>query len=169
MRRLAAAAAALTVAACGTTPTGDVTIEAGAPPSSTTSTSHRPQAADPTFVDWDGVARIHAHQQAAARAARSRPRPAAPVAGPAGTGETRRVSSTAHCLTGTTASGVPARWGTAAMNGVPLGSVWRVHGGGTYVITDRIGHSSGFDIAMPGDCAAAGAYGRRTITVGRIG
>ena len=169
MKRLAAAAAALTVAACGTTPSTDVIVEAGAP-SSTTSTSHRPQAADPTFVDWDGVARIHAHQQAGARAARSRPRPAAANASAprAGTGDTRVVSSTAYCLTGTMANGQRAHYGAVAMNGVPLASVWRVHGGGTYVVADRIGHSSGFDIAMPGDCAAAIRYGRRTITIERV-
>jgi 3D (Asp-Asp-Asp) domain-containing protein len=55
------------------------------------------------------------------------------------------------------------------MNGVPLGSRWRVSGGGTYTVTDRIGHGSGFDVAMPGDCAAARLYGRRTVTVTRVG
>ena len=59
--------------ACADTPTNE-TVTAGP---TTTSTSHRPQPADPTYVDWDGVARIHAAQQDAARAARSRPRPAA--------------------------------------------------------------------------------------------
>ncbi|CAN5849512.1 hypothetical protein BH23ACT12_BH23ACT12_23210 [soil metagenome] len=79
------------------------------------------------------------------------------------------MSSTAYCLTGRMASGRFVYPGAAAMNGVPLGSRYRVldgpRAGSTFVIEDRIGHSSGFDIAYPGNCGAARAYGRRTISI----
>lgn len=85
-------------------------------------------------------------------------------------GDVRNVTSTAYCLTGTMANGQPTHHGAAAMNGVPLGSQWEVVGTDhVYTVADRIGHGSQFDIAMPGDCAAARAYGRRTITVRRVG
>lgn len=80
-----------------------------------------------------------------------------------------RVESTAYCLTGTMASGKPVYEGAAAMNGVPLGSKYQVvdgpEAGKIYTIEDRIGHSSEFDIAFPGDCEAAMQYGRRTINI----
>lgn len=70
------------------------------------------------------------------------------------------------------ASGRNTYWGAAAMNGVPLGSRFKVldgpRAGATLVIEDRIGHSSGFDIAYPGDCGAARQYGRRTISVQQV-
>lgn len=81
----------------------------------------------------------------------------------------RTVSSTAYCLTGTMANGQRVFRGAVAMNGVPLGSRWRIVGGGTFVVADRIGHGSGFDIAMPGDCDGARRYGRRTVTIERVG
>jgi hypothetical protein len=84
----------------------------------------------------------------------------------------RRVVSTGYCLDGPTASGVAAGPGMAAMNGVALGSRWQVvdgpFGGATLEVTDRIGHSTEFDIWFD-DCAEARAYGRRTITIERVG
>jgi 3D (Asp-Asp-Asp) domain-containing protein len=54
------------------------------------------------------------------------------------------------------------------MNGVPFGSVWEnVATGQRYVVKDRIGHSSQFDIWM-GSCAHARGYGRRVITIRRV-
>lgn len=83
-----------------------------------------------------------------------------------------QVESTAYCLTGTMASGKPVYEGAAAMNGVPLGSKYRVvdgpEAGKIYTIEDRIGHSSEFDIAFPGDCEAAMQYGRRTINIAPV-
>ena len=101
------------------------------------------------------------------------PAPAPPVAtrNPSSGGATRRVTSTGYCLEGTTASGVPVGTGMVAMNGVALGSRWRIHdgpyAGTTLEVTDRIGHSTEFDIWFD-DCADAMAYGRRTITVERV-
>lgn len=84
-------------------------------------------------------------------------------------GETRRVASTAYCLTGTMANGQRVYSGAVAMNGVPMGSRWEVVGTGrVYTVADRIGHGSQFDIAMPGNCAAARGYGRRFITIRRV-
>jgi hypothetical protein len=81
----------------------------------------------------------------------------------------RRVSSTAYCLTGTMASGRRVYSGAAAMNGTPLGSRYEVldgpRAGETFVVEDRIGHGSAFDIAYPGDCRGAYGYGRRTISI----
>jgi hypothetical protein len=97
---------------------------------------------------------------------------AAPSSPGDGAARTRRVVSTGYCLEGTTASGVAAGPGMVAMNGVRLGSTWRIVdgplGGTTLEVTDRIGHSTDFDIWFD-DCAAATAYGRRTITVERVG
>lgn len=87
-------------------------------------------------------------------------------------GTTRQVSSTGYCLTGITASGVRVGHGQAAMNGVPLGTVWRVIGGPrdgeVFEVTDRIGHGTDFDIWFP-SCDAAIQYGRRAVTVELIG
>jgi 3D (Asp-Asp-Asp) domain-containing protein len=139
-----------------------------------------PEPADPTAVDWEGLSRIPATTTTAldqqrvtsrrsSRGAASRTGiPAARAGAATPDGDERVVTSTAYCLTGRTASGAPARAGMAAMNGVPLGSRWQVDGGGVFVIADRIGHGSQFDIAMPGDCDAARRYGRRTITVRRV-
>lgn len=81
------------------------------------------------------------------------------------------MDSTAYCLTGIMASGQPVYEGAAAMNDVPLGTQYRVidgpRAGEVFTIEDRIGHSSEFDIAYPGDCDAAIRYGRRTINIAR--
>ena len=81
----------------------------------------------------------------------------------------RRVSSTAYCLTGTMASGRRVYRGAVAMNGTPLGSRYQVldgpRAGETFVVEDRIGYGSAFDIAYPGDCGGAYSYGRRTISI----
>lgn len=81
--RLAIAMTALAAYGCGDQP--DTTIvEAGA--GTTTTEHHNPQAADPTYADWDGLARL---TTTTARAARSRPRPAGQSSQtlPAGTGD----------------------------------------------------------------------------------
>ena len=87
-------------------------------------------------------------------------------------GAIRTVNSTAYCETGTMASGKRVYWGAVAMNGVPFGSRWLVHdgpmAGSTLVVEDRIGHSSQFEVAMPGNCQAARNYGRRTVRVERV-
>lgn len=109
---------------------------------------------------------------AAAPAARPAPAPAPAPAPVRSSAPVRTVSSTAYCLTGRMASGRFTYYGAAAMNGVPLGSRYQVlsgpRAGTTLVVEDRIGHSSGFDIAYPGNCGAARSYGRRTITIQQV-
>ena len=104
------------------------------------------------------------------RAPTTTPRVRSAASNPAG--RTRRVVSTGYCLDGVTSSGATVGPGMVAMNGVALGSRWLVHDGpfdgATLEVTDRIGHSTEFDIWFD-DCADAVAYGRRTITVERVG
>jgi hypothetical protein len=87
-------------------------------------------------------------------------------------GSSRRVISTAYCHTGVMASGKRTYVGAAAMNGAPLGTSYQVldgpRAGETFVIEDRIGGGSSFDIAYPGNCEGARRYGRRSIFIRRV-
>lgn len=80
----------------------------------------------------------------------------------------RLVSSTGYCLDGQTADGGEVGPGGVAMNGVPLGSRWRVVdgslAGSVLTVNDRIGRGSDFDVWFD-DCDDASAYGRQVITV----
>lgn len=75
------------------------------------------------------------------------------------------VSSTGYCLRGTMADGTYTRAGSAAHNGVPLGTrIWvrpAVLGRHRWTVRDRIGWGTQLDFWMP-SCAQAIAYGRRT-------
>lgn len=76
------------------------------------------------------------------------------------------VSATAYCLTGTMANGEPAYDGAVASNLWPLGTELYVHElERTFTVADRVGHSSELDVAMPGRCGEAVAFGRRSLTV----
>jgi 3D (Asp-Asp-Asp) domain-containing protein len=83
-----------------------------------------------------------------------------------------RVESTAYCLTGYMANGQRTHTGAAAMNGVPLGTKFRIRTGPlkgeVMVVKDRVGSGSDFDIAMPDRCSRAYRYGRRTINIRRV-
>jgi Ni/Co efflux regulator RcnB len=83
-----------------------------------------------------------------------------------------RVESTAYCLDGYMANGQRAHTGAVAMNGVPLGTKFRIRSGplegDVVVVKDRVGYGSEFDIAMPDRCRAAYRYGRRVINIRRI-
>lgn len=92
--------------------------------------------------------------------------------------ERRQVASTAYCETGTMANGERTYDGAVAMGTKknpepPFGTRFRVlsgpFAGRTLTVADRIGHGSQFDIAMPGRCPAALEYGRKQITVERVG
>ena len=97
------------------------------------------------------------------------PAPAPAPARAQSTGNTMTVSATGYCGGGTTASGESAHDGGVAMNAAPLGSTWRVVGGGaTYTVNDRIGHGSDFDIYFS-SCGAANAFGRQTLTIEQVG
>jgi hypothetical protein len=80
----------------------------------------------------------------------------------------RRANTTAYCLRGTMADGTYTRPGSAAHNGLRLGTRIRLVGaqagpGGRrrYVIRDRIGHGTELDL-WTGSCGAAIRFGRRT-------
>ena len=83
-----------------------------------------------------------------------------------------RVESTAYCLNGYMANGQRTHTGAAAMNGVPLGTKFRVRSGplqgSVLTVKDRVGYGSDFDIAMPDACRQAYNYGRRTINIRRV-
>lgn len=83
-----------------------------------------------------------------------------------------RVHSTAYCLSGRMANGQYAHRGAAAMNGVPLGTRFRVMTGPLrgkiLTVKDRVGHGSEFDVAMPNNCSSARRYGRRTVNLRRV-
>jgi hypothetical protein len=83
------------------------------------------------------------------------------------------VESSAFCLRGTTASGVPAGPGIAAWGPAPMGSIWRlINGplaGQIVVIADRSApaYRHRLDVWFA-SCPAAIQYGRRQITVERL-
>lgn len=78
------------------------------------------------------------------------------------------VQSTAYCDQGTMADGTYTRAGSVAMNMVRLGTRVRVNRSPTglryHTVRDRIGWGSQLDFWVP-NCAAARAWGRRTVTV----
>ncbi|MBW3591580.1 MAG: hypothetical protein KY393_07025 [Actinobacteria bacterium] len=146
---------------------GDIT----AAPSSGTRSAPRTQQSAPAPQQQSAPA---PQQQSAPQTQQAAPAPqqqSAPAPQSA-SGPSRTVHSTAYCLTGTMASGKRVYEGAAAMNGVPLGSRYRVlsgpAAGRSFTIEDRIGSGSQFDIAYPGNCGAARQYGRRTISVERM-
>lgn len=81
------------------------------------------------------------------------------------------MSSTAYCLTGRMASGKRVYRGAVASNDYPLGTRLRVSdspwGAGVFTVEDRIGHGTQLDFSMPGDCAGARRWGRRTVVEAR--
>lgn len=82
------------------------------------------------------------------------------------------MRSTSYCETGRMANGEYTYWGAVAM-AEPFGSRWLVLSGpltgGVFTAKDHFGHGTDFDIAMPGECGRARAYGLRVIQVVRVG
>ena len=78
--------------------------------------------------------------------------------------------STAYCLSGTMADGSAVRAGSVAHNGYPLGTRITVsppfYGRRRFVVRDRIGYGTELDFWV-GSCAAARAWGRRSVSVRR--
>jgi 3D (Asp-Asp-Asp) domain-containing protein len=78
------------------------------------------------------------------------------------------VSSTAYCLRGTMANGLPVRYGAVAMNMVPLGTrIWVSRsptGLRRHTVMDRIGWGTQLDFWVP-SCARAVQWGRRRVRV----
>lgn len=71
-----------------------------------------------------------------------------------------------YCLTGTMADGQPTHSGAVATldRSIPFGTRVSIPGLGTFVVEDRIGYGSDFDVWTP-SCATATSWGRRTLTV----
>lgn len=159
MKRLALAGA-LALTACGH-PAVDV-APATTTTSSTTTTSTTtstvlvtPSRPDPARTTTTRVSRSAA-----------RPRPSVSSRAPVAAAGSTHLSSTAYCETGLTASGQHPYFGSAAGNRWPFGTrLHIVELGRDVIINDRIGRGSELDIAFPGNCPAARAYGRRTITI----
>jgi 3D (Asp-Asp-Asp) domain-containing protein len=80
----------------------------------------------------------------------------------------RMISSTGYCETGRMANGQIAHEGAVSSHVLPRGSRWRVLSGpyaGAVLVVEDTGPLATFDIAMPGRCAQAIDYGRRTIEI----
>jgi 3D (Asp-Asp-Asp) domain-containing protein len=81
------------------------------------------------------------------------------------------TTSTAYCLNGTMADGSWTRAGSAAHNGVALGTRIYVKpavlGRRRWIVRDRIGWGTELDFWMP-TCGQAVAYGRRVVDM-RVG
>ena len=122
-------------------------------------------------ADWDSSVDVGRELRSAPNYSPSVRREAPARASQASSGA-RAVTSTAYCHTGAMASGKAAYSGAAAMNGTPLGSRYQVlsgpRAGETFVVEDRIGGGSQFDIAYPGNCSGARMYGRRVISIRQI-
>jgi peptidoglycan hydrolase CwlO-like protein len=86
---------------------------------------------------------------------------------PAGGGSSFTAESTAYCLGGTTATGMPVGRGIIAVdpNVIPLGSRVHVSGYGDAIAADTGGaiHGNIVDVWLP--CGEAYAWGRRTVTI----
>jgi 3D (Asp-Asp-Asp) domain-containing protein len=100
--------------------------------------------------------------------------PAATVAFPAATRSTQAsgravtLVSTGYCLSGRTATGIPAGWGVAAVDPgvIPLGTQLTIPGYGEAVAADTGGSIVGgrIDLWFP-SCAQAGGWGSRSVTI----
>jgi 3D (Asp-Asp-Asp) domain-containing protein len=87
---------------------------------------------------------------------------------PAGAPGTLTVVTTGYCLTGRTATGIPAGWGVAAVDPtvIPLGTRMDVPGYGEAIAADTGGAISGgrIDLWFP-SCARAGGWGTRSVRI----
>ena len=127
-------------------------------------------------LDAEQVMRFEAEARAAeARAERlTRTPPAAVLASPVdvrttqASGSTISLVSTGYCLSGRTATGVPAGWGVAAVDPrvIPLGTHLIIPGYGEAVAADTGGSIVGgrIDLWFP-TCAQAGGWGSRSVTI----
>jgi hypothetical protein len=83
-------------------------------------------------------------------------------------GTVTSIVSTAYCETGRMANGEIAHDGAVSSHVLPRGSSWRVLDGpysGRVLTVEDTGPLATFDIAMPGRCDDAIAYGRRVIEI----
>lgn len=71
-----------------------------------------------------------------------------------------------YCLSGTMADGQPVHQGAIATldRSIPFGTHITVPGLGTYVVEDRVGWGTDFDVWTP-SCATADRWGRQHLEV----
>lgn len=78
------------------------------------------------------------------------------------------VDTTSYCLNGRMADGTPTRTGSAAHNGLPLGTRITVDppflGRRRWIVRDRIGWGTTLDLWAP-SCALSRAFGRRRVSL----
>ena len=91
------------------------------------------------------------------------------LTGPVGpAGSAFSVVATGYCLKGSTATGIPAGWGVAAVDPqvIPLGTHLSIPGYGVAVAADTGGAIVGgrIDLWFP-TCAQAGGWGTRSVTI----
>ena len=127
-------------------------------------------------LDAEQVIRFEAQARAAEAKAEqlTRTPPAAVLASPVDLGTTQAsgstisVVSTGYCLSGRTATGIPAGWGVAAVDPqvIPLGTHLMIPGYGEAVAADTGGSIVGgrIDLWFP-TCAQAGGWGSRSVTI----
>lgn len=91
-------------------------------------------------------------------------------AAPAPAGQRSSTGATSYCLTGRMADGTFTRDRSAAMNGVPFGTIVHLRGAQTFLrgrrvfyVRDRIGHGSELDL-WTASCGDAIKWGRRTVS-----
>jgi 3D (Asp-Asp-Asp) domain-containing protein len=81
------------------------------------------------------------------------------------------VDTTSYCLNGTMADGTWTRPGSAAHNGLPLGTRITIHppflGRSRWVVRDRIGWGTTLDLWAP-SCGVSRQFGRRRVSL-RVG
>jgi 3D (Asp-Asp-Asp) domain-containing protein len=83
------------------------------------------------------------------------------------TADAASTDATSYCEHGRMADGSWTRWGSAAMNGVPLGTRITLTGRSFYgrrrfIVRDRIGWGSRLDLWAP-TCSMSVRWGRRTV------
>ena len=82
-----------------------------------------------------------------------------------------RLESTAYCFTGTMADGSTTRFGSVALNALPLGETIRteqprsIRGRRYFHVRDRYGWGTQLDFWLGYGCSA---WGRRTVTVSYV-
>lgn len=157
MRRYAALVAALALAGCGLHGTAKRKVDRE---------DHAPTPAPLLTVEPTPSGDVRA--DGLPRASRGTPRPATTPSRRHHRLATTRLlhgDVTAYCVRGQMANGDQVHVGAVATldRGLAFGTRLRI-AGRVYVVADRIGHGSSFDLWMP-SCAAARAWGRHHLTV----
>jgi 3D (Asp-Asp-Asp) domain-containing protein/septal ring factor EnvC (AmiA/AmiB activator) len=128
----------------------------------------RARAAEAAAAEPKSQTEAEPESQAEAPSPVSPPEPKPEPSDPKPGGEQMVVESTAYCLRGTTASGLPTGWGTVAVDTsiIPFGTRMYIPGYGDGVAADTGSAIVGriIDVWFP-TCDQAQAWGRKTLTI----